>query len=323
MKSRLLTYLLLLVLLGELVSSVAAQGGPNDSGKAQSNSAGAGSSSTAKESDRATSHEAASEASSTTSGNEPPKGKDASTAAVPSISPATLDFADVEAGGQSAPQYVTVSNNTKGDLSVSKVESTGDFSVDPSPLPQDLKPGESLSFAIRFAPKQDAAVSGTLTITPSTGSALHVRLTGSLPGAKIWLCSISHRRECWFMCWVALAYWLAMVTVRWHRVAKPTREFLRAEIASMRADLDMLPDTSDPSQPDASPQDRRWRADIGALLEDASRLMSPGATDKSWASRAGNFLLWSRGDEMTGWGYVYEADIKMAAHLPLATAWHA
>lgn len=82
----------------------------------------------------------------------------------------------------------------------------------------------------------------------------------------------------------------------------------------------MLPDTPDPPQPGAPPPETRWRAEIGALLERASRLMSPGATGKRWPSRAANFLLWSRCDEMSGWGYVYEADIKMAAHLPVEIA---
>lgn len=315
MRYRLLICVLLLTVLPVRFFSVAAASKP--SGRVQPDAEGANSRDKGKQPHPTVQKpETTTDAgSSSTTGSKASKDNEKTTVPVLVVSPAALDFGNVEVGGQSAPQYVTVSNNTNANLPVGPVKITGDFVVSPTPLPPELAPGQSLSFAIRFAPKQDAAASGTLTI-----GALQVKLTGSTPGVTTWLCSITHRRECWFIWWVALAYWLSMLTVRWHRVAKPTRQLLRAEIASMRADLEMLPDLPDPPQPGASPLATGWRAEIGALLEDASRLMSPGATGKRWLSRAANFLLWSRGDEMSGWGYVYEADIKMAAHLPIEIA---
>lgn len=322
MRHRRLVCLLLLAVLPAGASSFVVQSAARPSTKVQPNTAGTSSKSEGKHPDQTvTKPQTATQASSSsTSGSETSKGQEKPAAAALVVSPPALDFANVEVGAQSAPQYVTVSNNTNGNLPVGHVGITGNFALSPTPLPTELGPGQSLFLAIRFAPKQDAAASGTLTITPDKGNALQVKLTGSTLGVTTRLCSIPHRREFWFMLCLALAYWLAMVTVRWHRVAKPTRELLRAEIASMRADLDMLPDTPDPPQPGAPPAEMGWRREIGTLLEDASRLMSPRATGKGWRSRAANFLLWSRGDEMTGWGYVYEADIKMAAHLPIETA---
>jgi hypothetical protein len=98
-----------------------------------------------------------------------------------------------------------------------------------------------------------------------------------------------------------------MVVVRWHRVATPSREFLRAQIAGDRAELNLLP-----AQTDQDPGD--WRSQINDLIEQASRAISPKAVGRSNAYRLANFLFWSRGEEMSAWTYLHSAEVKMARY---------
>jgi hypothetical protein len=100
---------------------------------------------------------------------------------------------------------------------------------------------------------------------------------------------------------LALLYWLGCVTVRWHRIAKPTRELLRAQIYSIDAEFDLL------SNKPAGAQR------LKDLIIAARDLVAEGP-----ASLA-DFLFWSRGKEITGWGYVHEVQVQMAAMLSLET----
>src|SRR5579862_2351279 len=125
MRRRLLVCLLLLALLPAGLSSLAAQSAPKASAKVQPDAAGANSRSAGKHSDPTIPKpQTATEASSSsTSGSEASKDQEKPAATALAVSPAALDFTNVEAGGQSAPQYVTLSNNSNGNLTVKKVES--------------------------------------------------------------------------------------------------------------------------------------------------------------------------------------------------------
>lgn len=109
------------------------------------------------------------------------------------------------------------------------------------------------------------------------------------------------------MMFVGLSYWLAMVVVRWNRVARPSREFLRAKIASDRAELFLLPD-----QPNQNPSD--WRNQINEFIEQAGREISPTVVGRSKWYRLANFLFWSRGEEMAAWTRLHSAEVKMAQY---------
>jgi putative Ig domain-containing protein len=95
---------------------------------------------------------------------------------------------------------------------------------------------------------------------------------------------------------LGLLYWLAMVVVRWNRIAWPTRELLRAQITSLEGELAALPET-----------EKETAANVKVLLAAARELIS--GTRLAWLP---NFLFWSRGHELTGWGYVHEAETQMA-----------
>jgi hypothetical protein len=95
---------------------------------------------------------------------------------------------------------------------------------------------------------------------------------------------------------LALLYWLVMVFTRWNRVAKPSRYVLSEQIESLAADLATLP--NGPAK------------DSAAVLLIKARELMDGGPKTRW-SRLLDLLFWSRGEEMTGWGYTYDAQIKM------------
>ncbi len=98
---------------------------------------------------------------------------------------------------------------------------------------------------------------------------------------------------------LCLLYWLAMVVVRWNRVAMPNRFALRAQIASVRAELKTLEQAAAASPP----------TNAAGLLDQASRLID-GPSEVS-GNRLLNYLFWSRWQEVAGWGYTQAAQIQM------------
>lgn len=103
---------------------------------------------------------------------------------------------------------------------------------------------------------------------------------------------------------LGLVYWLGMVVVRWNRVARPTRELLKAQINYLRAQLTTLPEAPE-------------KAAITELLDAAGTLVDETKTSRR--GRLADYLFWSRGQELTGWGYCHEAEIRMVALLPKET----
>src|ERR1700687_5496368 len=104
---------------------------------------------------------------------------------------------------------------------------------------------------------------------------------------------------------LSLIYWLVMVVVRWNRVAMPSRFVLRAQIASIEAERQTL------AQAAAAPP----QAIQAAELLQAARNLIDGPRRLS-GNRFLDYIFWSRGQEITAWGYPYEAQKQMAALLP-------
>lgn len=103
---------------------------------------------------------------------------------------------------------------------------------------------------------------------------------------------------------ICLAYWIGTVVVRWNRIAHPTRELLRAQIYALGREVDLLD------------QAISGLKQIRDLLEKARELLDDGQTK---SGRFADILFWSRGKELTGWGYVHEAEVRLAPFLAAAT----
>ncbi len=276
------------------------------------------------------------------------------------MAPKQIVFPKQAASATSSPQMVTLTNlqsadaSGKHDITVSQITAGGDFTIDAPTLPHILKPGASLAVPVRYAPKHEGKSSGILLVTTADGNVRDIPLAGNTYDLLAGLCSFPPRQEFRFMLVVALTYWLAMIVVRWHRIAQPTRELLRAEIVTVRTELEMLPATlpipqvPQPGQAPANPGQQQaaivaqaqlpagnvaqppgsaarqrppnWRQQIASVLDAAGLEVSPTVAHKGPLYRLANFLFWSRGQEIASWGYVHDAQEKMAAHQPEATA---
>jgi Abnormal spindle-like microcephaly-assoc'd, ASPM-SPD-2-Hydin len=208
----------------------------------------------------------------------------------------------------SLPQAVTLTNNGQKELAITSLSASGDFSVEPANSPAPLKPGDSTVALVRFRPKHEGAATGILTIFSTSGvSPQTVDLSGSTPKILANFYSSSVYAEVLFVAALCLLYWLAMVVVRWHRVALPARALLRAGITALRTELEILVGGDGSS----------GAAKIKTLLDAASDLIDRKASGSGYG--LADFLFWSRGQEITGWGYLHEAEIQMAQFLREAT----
>lgn len=222
-----------------------------------------------------------------------------------SISSTQICFPAQRVFTTSPSQTITLTNNSPTDITITKIVASGDFPLETPIFPQALKPKESTVIVVTFKPTQEGKASGMLTIfSNSRGSPQDVYLSGATPDLLNELCTASHSTEILLVLFLCLLYWAAMVIVRWNRVARPTRELLKAEINSVQAELD----TASANKPGIG------AARITGLLTDARTLIDNAS--EPWVKRMANFLFWSRGQEITGWGYVHEAETQMTSFLP-------
>ncbi|MGA8222972.1 MAG: choice-of-anchor D domain-containing protein [Candidatus Acidiferrales bacterium] len=223
------------------------------------------------------------------------------------ISSTRISFAPEHTGKTGPPETITLTNNSASELEIHSIVASGDFSFEGFHDPKKLKHGEAVVLVVRFTPSREGQRSGSLTIFSGAGnSPQNVYLFGSTPKPLSDFCAVPPHREFGLVLILCLLYWAAMVVVRWNRIALPTREYLRAELDTLETQLETLP-----SGKHADQHERVEK--IKGLLQTAKRLID--AQHHSFTNRIANFLFWSRGQEMTGWGYAYEAQIHMVALL--------
>ncbi|HEX4498354.1 MAG TPA: putative Ig domain-containing protein [Thermoanaerobaculia bacterium] len=223
------------------------------------------------------------------------------------ISPLQLAFPSQWITTSSAAQMITLTNKGRQAIRIDHIDVSGDFSLAPTTFPLNLEPAAIKVLFVSFAPKHEGTAAGILTIAGNASGGLqNVALSGEA-GLLPWLCSASQLEEVALIAILCLAYWLAMVIVRWNRIARPTRELLRAEIKSLRVELETL-----------YSQDTRLTK-VRGLLDDAEGLIGRAKGFVGYRIGLADFIFWSRGQEMTGWGYVHEAKIQAAQFLPEPT----
>ncbi len=150
------------------------------------------------------------------------------------ISSSQIYFSAQQAFTTSPSQTVTLTNNSQNDLTINKIVANGDFLLEAPISQQILKSKESTVAVVTFKPTQEGKASGMLTIFSSArGSPQDVYLSGSTPDLWGEFCAASPCVEVSLLLFLCLLYWVAMVIVRWNRVARPTRELLKAEINSL------------------------------------------------------------------------------------------
>jgi len=95
------------------------------------------------------------------------------------VAPASQSFGSVKVGS-STKLLETITNAGSSSLNLTKVSVMGSsFSMTGLTLPLSLTAGQSFTFSLVFAPSATGSASGTLSVTPPTGAAVNVALTGT------------------------------------------------------------------------------------------------------------------------------------------------
>jgi len=106
-------------------------------------------------------------------------GKDVSTAAAATFSPAALTFGPQAVGTNSAVKTVTLTNTGGAALAIRSLATTGDF-LQANTCPTLLVPGASCTISVIFAPVAVGSRSGTVTVTDdASNSPQTVPLSGA------------------------------------------------------------------------------------------------------------------------------------------------
>jgi Abnormal spindle-like microcephaly-assoc'd, ASPM-SPD-2-Hydin/IPT/TIG domain len=245
------------------------------------------------------------------------------------VSPERLSFGDQLVNGSSSPQVLTATNNTGKALSNLQVTPTGDFKETHSDC-QAVNAGASCAISVVFSPKHEGPTTGALTVSVSPSDAIVSSRVAGLSGNGALQCNpirLSYTLGTAIVVIVCGIYFLGLVLVRWHMIAKPARLQLRAQILAIRARLES--DTTG-----FSPRDELTtrKKEIGALLDcalygikaknDPCESSVRGAGEREQApppriTRVANALFWTRGHELAGWGLAHEAEEQLVALLPL------
>jgi hypothetical protein len=214
------------------------------------------------------------------------------------VSPSRLWFPLHGPAGPGARQTIVLSNHVNRPLTIRAVTVSGEFAAAAPRLPFVLQSGEIVVLPVWHSAAWRASTGEVTILSDARENPRSValftagsRLLGDFLGGSMGL-------DLLFAVILCLGYWLAMVAVRWHRVAMATRGDLRGEILAVKAELDALAPADAPNKKAATD-----------LLEEACNLLD-GPKDKS-GNKALNILFWSRGQEINGWGYVHEAQIRM------------
>jgi hypothetical protein len=253
------------------------------------------------------------------------------------VSPAVIEFESQIGPTSSVSRNVRVTNYTNSTVNSIIVTAPGDFAESHTTCSAPLAPGGSCGILVTFAPKQAGATSGSLTITANVSN------LGELPRSVALNASgLNHCKAPEFSIgsWnfplvliISGLYFLGLVLVRWHMIAKPARAQLVAQIETVRSRA--VAETA--GYPD-SPELNARLARIHFLLDEAEypfkykgfpinpraqgRKTLPLDVVPPWHSgptRFFNALFWTRGQELAGWSLAHEAELQLIALLPVET----
>jgi hypothetical protein len=250
------------------------------------------------------------------------------------VSPVVIEFEGQIGSSSSVSRNVRVTNYTNSAVNSIAVTATGDFTENHTTCGTPLAPGGSCGILVTFAPKQAGATNGSLTITANvTGLGDLPRLI-ALNALGLNHCKVpGFSLGSWNFRLVLIIsglYFLGLVLVRWHMIAKPARAQLVAEIEAVRSRA--VAETA--GYPD-SPELNERLARIHFLLDEAEypfkykdfpinpkaqgRRTLPLDVVPPWYSgptRFFNALFWTRGQEFAGWSLAHESELQLIALLP-------
>jgi hypothetical protein len=239
--------------------------------------------------------------------------------------PAQLRFEDQLLDKPASPQTVVVTNYSDATVPSVAVSATGDFTETHSKC-EKLAPGAACAISVVFLPKSEGAAAGSLAIStdrPNLGKLPRLVL---LEGRGISHCNLAPVSfwswDFWLILLVGGLYFVGLVLVRWHMIAKPARAQLVTQVQAVRANL-----RSEMAGGSASPATQARAAQVEHLLDWALYSFKypsfPVERDAngneishfpgylSWSTRLFNAVFWPRGQELAAWNASHEAELLL------------
>jgi hypothetical protein len=231
-----------------------------------------------------------------------------------------MSFDNQVVNATSAAYTLLLTNNYTAPLNGINVVTAGDFEAQSNC--QSIAAGTSCAITVRFTPKRPGKTFGSLTISANPSEILKMPRVVLLRGNGLAHCNAVRFAWTWSTGLVLVLtglYFLGLVLVRWHMIAKPTREQLCAQVRSIRSWVE-----SESGGPQNSAEDQRRVEQIKGLLDDAAFPLNHGKiqiTTHSTGSlpmltRFFNAIFWTRGQELARWSCTHQAEQLMVALLP-------
>jgi hypothetical protein len=254
------------------------------------------------------------------------------------VSPAVIEFESQIGASSSVARAVQLTNYTNATVNSIAVTVNGDFAENHTSCTTPLAPGGSCGITVTYSPKQAGGTNGTLTVSANLSNVGNLPRLVSLSGVGLNRCKLPnfswHDLGLWLVLLIMGLYFLGLVLVRWHMIAKPARAQLVANIEAVRSRIV----AESAGLPDSSELNERL-ARIHFLLDqaeypfkhkyfpinpaDQGRRQPPLAIVPPWhipSTRFFNALFWTRGQELAGWSLAHEAELQVIAFLPVERA---
>ena len=251
------------------------------------------------------------------------------------ISPTVLEFENQIGNTASAARTVRLINYTDSAVNSITVTATGDFTENHAGCATPIAPGGSCGILVAFSPKQAGDTSGSLTVTSNLSNLGSLPRVISLYGLGLSRCKVPkfslRDSGSQLVLIISGLYFLGLVLVRWHMIAKPVRALLVAEIEAVRSRA--VAETAD--LPDSPGLNERL-ARIHFLLDEAvypfkykrfpinpaeqgrrKPVLQNSPAWYPWSTRVFNALFWTRGQELASWNLAHEAELQLVALLPV------
>jgi hypothetical protein len=245
------------------------------------------------------------------------------------LSPTRLHFEDQPIDKPGSPLTLMLTNYSDATLGGVTVVTTGDFTETHTKC-EKIAPGASCAVSVIFSPKTPGDTSGSLTVTADQSSLGKLPRVVLLEGRGLTRCKTSEISfwswNFWLVGIIGGLYFVGLVLVRWHMIAKPARAQLVTQIHAVRALL-VAETTGIPSSPAVDTRISRIEYLLDwALYPFKNKNFPVDKTDgkeKSyfpgffpWYTRLFNAVFWPRGQELAGWSASHEAELLLVELLP-------
>ena len=218
-----------------------------------------------------------------------------------------------------ASQTVVLTNKSPAPLKVTISPAAGDFKSESDC--QNLTANASCAITVTFTPTHVGEASSSLSINVALPDSTNITKLVSLKGTGLQQCKTfgAARRSAKFLVLLVAIYFIALVLVRWHMIAKPTRAQLVAQIKTILAWTEAEGSLAQVPAQDKAERIKQIKVLLGIAGVPFNNRKFKVTPDNDLVlpltTRIFNAIFWTRGAELAGWTYSHQAEQQLVALL--------